>query len=256
MTITLIQQNLLWEDKTGNMERLEASISTIPAGTDIVILPEMFTTGFTMNPEKLAETPRSVTFRWMKKMSSEGGFALCGSYIVKEGNNYYNRWVFVSPAKESWSYDKRHLFGPGGEDKLFTRGSERVIFTFREVRICPAICYDLRFPVWNRNRNDYDLLINSSNWPENRRDVWITLLKARAIENQSFVAGVNRVGVDGAGISYCGDSVIVNPRGEIISEGVLNEECLVTGTLSMSQLTDIRNEFPVAKDADNFTIKI
>ncbi len=179
---------------------------------------------------------------------------MCGSYIVFADNQYFNRWIFVSPGGETWSYDKRHLFSPGGEDKLFTPGKERIVFSFRGMRICPIICYDLRFPVWSRNRNDYDLLINSSNWPESRRDVWITLLRARALENQSYVAGVNRIGVDGEGIKYCGDSMIIGPKGETIGSGRQNKECIVSGDISLPDLADFREKFPVLNDADQFTI--
>jgi len=143
-----------------------------------------------------------------------------------------------------------------GEEKAFTHGRERVTFKFREVRICPNICYDLRFPVWSRNRNDYDLLINSANWPEARRDVWTTLLKARAIENQCFVAGANRIGADGTGIKYCGDSMIINPKGEIIAFAEKNKECVLTADISMKELSDFRKKFPVLKDSDNFTFNI
>ncbi len=141
-----------------------------------------------------------------------------------------------------------------GEEALFTRGEKRIVFNFRGIRICPNVCYDLRFPVWSRNRNDYDLLINSANWPESRKDVWITLLKARALENQCFVAGVNRIGIDGAGISYCGDSMILGPKGEIIAEGRQNEECIISGEISIGELSDFRRKFPVWKDGDDFTI--
>ena len=192
-------------------------ISPLYNKTDIVVLPEMFNTGFSMNPEKLSESPESETFDWMKNIAEKGNFGICGSYIVKENMKFFNRWIFVSPEKESWHYDKRHLFSMAREDKFFSSGKTRLIFSFRGVRISPFICYDLRFPVWSRNRNDYDLMIIAANWPESRREVWITLLKARAIENQCYVAGANRIGTDGEGIKYCGDSVIINPRGEIIA---------------------------------------
>jgi len=226
----------------------------IPSGTDLVILPELFTTGFTMNAASNSEAPFSETFQWMARISAEYCFAMCGSYIVEENSLFFNRWVFVTPENSWWSYDKRHLFGPGGEDKIFTRGSERLVLGYSGVRISASVCYDLRFPVWIRNRNEYDLLINSANWPESRRDVWITLLKARAIENQCYVAGVNRVGTDGKGIKYCGDSVIINPRGEITAMAGKNKECLVTGEISMAELSDFRLQFPAGKDADNFTL--
>jgi predicted amidohydrolase len=254
MKLSLIQPDIIWENKSRNLERMGEMISGIPEGTDIVILPEMFNTGFSVNPEVLSEPSGSETFEWMKGIALKYNCGLCGSYIVSENGQFYNRWIFVSPDNETWSYDKRHLFSPGDEDKLFTRGSERVVFNFRGTRICPNVCYDLRFPVWSRNRNDYDLLINSSNWPQSRRDVWVTLLKARAIENLCYVAGVNRIGIDGTGIKYCGDSVILSHKGNIIAEGKRNEECLISGDISIKGLSDFRKKFPVLNDGDNFTI--
>lgn len=254
MKLTLIQPDIVWENKLRNLEKIGEMITTIQSGTDIVILPEMFSTGFSMNPVELAEPPHSVTFDWMHDIAAKNSFGICGSYIVKEDNNFFNRWIFVSPDGEEWMYNKRHLFVIGGEEALFTRGEKRIVFNFRGMRICPNVCYDLRFPVWSRNRNDYDLLINSSNWPESRRDVWITLLRARAIENQCFVAGVNRIGIDGTGIKYCGDSMILGPKGEIVAEGRQNEESLVLGEISIYELSDFRKKFPVLNDADDFEI--
>ncbi len=254
MKITLIQSDIIWENKFRNLGRIGEMISTIPEGTDLVILPEMFNTGFSMNPAELAEPPESVTSDWMHEIAAKYNSGICGSYIVGENSNFYNRWIFVPPDGEVRIYDKRHLFSMSGEEALFTRGEKRVVFKFRGIRICPNICYDLRFPVWSRNRNDYDLLINSANWPESRRDVWITLLKARAIENQCFVAGVNRIGIDGAGIRYCGDSMILGPKGEMIAEGQQNKESVVSGNISIDELSGFRRKFPVWKDGDNFTI--
>ena len=254
MKLTLIQSDIIWENKIKNMEKLGELISTIPADRDIIILPEMFNTGFSVDPCDLSEPPCSITFEWMQSIARKQSCGVCGSYIVSENGVFYNRWIFVSPNNETWNYNKRHLFSPGDEDKMFTRGSERIVFKFRGMRICPNVCYDLRFPVWSRNRNDYDLLINSSNWPESRRDVWITLLKARALENQCFVAGVNRIGIDGTGIKYCGDSLILGPKGEIIAEDKPNEESIVSGDISIDELSDFRKKFPVLKDGDNFTI--
>jgi omega-amidase len=256
MKITLIQPDIIWEDKTRNLEKLGELISQSPSDSDMVILPEMFNTGFSMNPRDLSEKAGSVTLEWMQVMAEKYCFGVCGSYITEEDNHFYNRWIFASPEKEIWSYDKRHLFILSGEEKLFSRGTERIVFNFRGLRICPNICYDLRFPVWSRIRNDYDLLINSANWPESRRDVWITLLKARALENQCYVAGVNRIGIDGAGIKYCGDSMILGPKGEIIASGKQNMECLISGDISLGDLADFREKFPVLNDGDNFRINL
>ena len=254
MKITIVQPDIIWEDKTANFKNLETLVLPLFNKTDIVILPEMFNTGFSMNPVKLCETPVSETFEWMKIISKKGNIGVCGSYIIKEDEDYFNRWVFVSPEKETWYYNKRHLFSHGGEGRIFSPGKNRVVFSFRGVRICPNICYDLRFPVWSRNRDDYDLLINSANWPESRREVWITLLKARAIENQCYVAGSNRIGIDGTGIKYCGDSMIIGPKGEILAGSKSNEQGSISGDISISVLSDFRSKFPVQKDADNFSI--
>ncbi len=256
MRISIIQPDIRWEDKTANFRQIEHLASDLYSKTDLVILPEMFNTGFSMNPEKLSEKPFSESYEWMIKISAKGNLGLCTSYIVKEKNRFFNRWILVTPEGKSWYYDKRHLFIMTGEEKAFTQGKKRLSFKFMDIRICPNICYDLRFPVWSRNRNDYDLLINSANWPETRRDVWLTLLKARAIENQCFVAGANRVGTDGAGIKYCGDSMIINPKGEIIASAGKNKECSVTADISMKELSDFRKKFPVLKDADSFTLEL
>ena len=255
MRLTLIQPDIEWENKNGNFARIERLISDINTDTDLVILPEMFNTGFSMNTERLFEPPNAETYEWLRKISMEGNYGICASYIVKERKRFYNRWILVAPEGKSWHYDKRHLFTMSNEEQSFTPGRVRQIFTFRGVRICPNICYDLRFPVWSRNRNDYDLLINSANWPSARRDVWLTLLKARAIENQCFVAGSNRIGTDGAGINYSGDSMIIDPKGEvIISAG--EKECSITADISMDELREFRKKFPVLDDADDFAINI
>lgn len=256
MKISVIQPDLAWEDKSFNLRNLGNLILPLHNRTDIVVLPEMFNTGFSMNPELLSESFKAETFDWMINIAYKGNFGLCGSYIVRENSCFFNRWVFVSPQKEYWYYDKRHLFTMGGEDNLFSAGNKRLVFSFRGIRISPYICYDLRFPVWSRNRNDYDLIIYAANWPESRREVWDSLLKARAIENQCYVAGVNRIGIDGNGIKYCGDSVILDPRGRIIASNETNVEGLSTGEISMTELSDFRLKFPVLNDADDFTINL
>lgn len=254
MKTALIQFEIAWEDKSVNFRKIESLISAFPKRIDLIILPEMFNTGFSMNPAELSEKPGSETFVWMQRIADESNAAVCGSYIVEEDGSYYNRWIFVSPENEMYIYDKRHLFSPGGEDSLFEMGRERVIFTYKGFRICPNICYDLRFPVWSRNRNDYDLLINSANWPAPRQDVWNTLLKARAIENQCYVAGVNRTGIDGAGIKYAGGSVMLGPSGETIASGIISDEGIIFSEISYSELSDFRRKFPVLNDGDDFTI--
>lgn len=254
MKVSVIQPDLIWEDKLSNLEKITQIIFSADHRSEIVILPEMFNTGFSVNPEKLSEAPGSTTFEWMAEMATKGSFAICGSYTVRVSKRMYNRWVFVTPDKKTINYDKRHLFRMGDEEKYFTPGKRRIVFRFRGLRICPNVCYDLRFPVWSRNRNDYDLLINSANWPEARRDVWLTLLKARAIENQCFVAASNRVGTDGKGIHYCGDSMILDPKGNLINAAEKDSESIISGELSIDDLKKFRNKFPVSKDADSFTI--
>jgi omega-amidase len=256
MKISVIQPDIVWEDKTRNYQNLTKLLSPLYLKTDLIILPEMFNTGFSMRPAELSESPDGGTLKWMKEMAKKGNFGVCGSYMVKDEMKFFNRWVFVSPGNEVFHYDKRHLFSMGGENSLFSAGQSTLIFSFRGFRITAFICYDLRFPVWSRNRDEYDLLIYAANWPEVRRNVWSTLLKARAIENQCYVAGSNRTGTDGEGISYCGESSIINPRGELVSLAESNSQCSVTAELDMAELLDFRNKFPVSNDADDFTINL
>ena len=253
MKITIIQPDLLWENRHGNLSHLDLLIEPLLNNTDIVVLPEMFTTGFSMNVTLLAESQEGETFIWLKKTAMKGNFGICGSYIVQENNLFYNRWLFVSPEGDHYYYDKRHLFSMGGEDRFYTPGKSRLIFNFRGFRISPYICYDLRFPVWSRNLNEYDLAIYSASWPESRIGAWNTLLPARAIENQCYVAASNRIGTDGNGVRHNGLSQVINPRGEIIcSAGI--EECTFTSDIPIQELIAFRNKFNVLRDSDEFTI--
>ena len=254
MKISLIQPDTIWEKKTENLRDLEKLIFPLFNKTDLVVLPEMFNTGFSMDPERLSEAPGMETFEWMKSMAENGNFGLCGSYIVRENSQYHNRFVFVSHRNEVWQYDKRHLFTMAGEHNFFSAGKERIIFRFLDVRICPLICYDLRFPVWSRNRNDVDLILYSANWPERRKTAWNILIRARAIENQCFVAGVNRVGTDGNGIKYAGDSMLINHLGEITANAGLDMPRVVTGEISINELLEFRAGYPFMNDADDFSI--
>ncbi len=256
MKISLVQPDTSWENKTENLADLENLVSPLFNKTDIVVLPEMFNTGFSMDPERLGEKPGQESFRWMKRIAEKGNFGICGSYIVNENKLFYNRFIFVSPGNEIWQYDKRHLFRMADEQNFFTAGKERVIFRFRDMRICPLICYDLRFPVWSRNRNDFDLLIYSANWPERRRSAWNTLIRARAIENQCFVAGVNRVGTDGNDIKYAGESILINYLGDTLADAGQNLSGVVTAEISINELSEFRTKFPFMNDADDFVISI
>lgn len=254
LKIAIIQADLYWEDKAKNLERFSRIINDISGEQDIILLPEMFTTGFTMSPSTLAEPINGDTFKWMRLTASEKGFALGGSYIVQENGGFFNRFVFVLPSGDFFYYDKRHLFRMGKENEIYNKGKRRVVFEYLGWRIMLNICYDLRFPVWSRNRGDYDLLINAANFPAPRRDVWNTLLKARAIENQCYVAAVNRIGKDGMNISYTGDSQLVNPRGQVVASADQNQETIIYGSLNMNELVEFREKFPVLLDVDDFEI--
>ncbi len=256
MRLSVIQPDLVWENKYLNFKTLEELLQPLYGTTDLVVLPEMFNTGFSMNTAELSEPQNGDTFLWMTEISCKGKFAVCGSYLVRQEEKAYNRWVFVGHDGVFHFYNKRHAFSMGEEDKFITAGNSRLVFNYLGFRISPYICYDLRFPVWSRNRNDSDLLIYVANWPETRRNVWDILLKARAMENQCFVAGSNRIGVDGNGIRYSGDSVIVDPKGEIIASAGQGVVQCISAEIKLEDLRIFRNKFPVYKDADSFSIEI
>jgi omega-amidase len=227
----------------------------------VIVLPEMFTTGFTMAASKMAEHMNMRTFKWMRQMADQTGALILGSYIVTVHDRYYNRMLWMEPGGNFKTYDKRHLFRMANEHKTYAAGESLLIATWRGWRICPLICYDLRFPVWSRNRWDaaskrpfYDVAVYVANWPTTRIDAWNTLLKARAIENLSYVVGVNRVGQDGNGIEYNGHSAIISPKGDAIFS---NDDMETTRTLELSanSLHSFRDRFPAYLDADDFTIE-
>jgi len=258
LTITLIQTNLFWENKKANQEMLEQKIDSIKQKTEIVILPEMFTTGFTMRPEIVAEKMDGETVQWMKKIASEKKIILTGSVIIEDNGKYFNRLIWMLPNGEFGVYDKRHLFAYADEHAHYSGGNKKLIASVKGWKINLQICYDLRFPVWARQpygdlENKFDLLIYVANWPEKRQIAWETLLRARAIENQCFVAGVNRVGEDGNKIFYSGGSRIVDPLGEIIYQKDTDED-IFTFSLQKEKITSTRNEFPFWRDADSFVI--
>ena len=278
LSVTLIQTNLFWENSTANLANLEEKIAQISLPTDLIILPEMFTTGFTMNAKAMAEPMNFTTFKWMKQQAKRTQAVITGSFIVKEDNQFFNRLLWMRPDGSFETYDKRHLFRMGEEEKTFTAGTKRLIVELKGWRICPLICYDLRFPVWSRNSYkekkdidsenlttqtsnlkpqtsnlNYDLLIYVANWPQVRSQVWDTLLQARAIENQSYCVGVNRVGKDGMDLDYTGNSTVIDFKGnqifyqkdlEIVHNQILNKK----------ELEDFRNKFPAYLDADEFEI--
>lgn len=276
LTITLIQTNLYWENKKANLEMLSKKIEGIGEKTEVIVLPEMFSTGFSMNAELLAEDMTGETIQWMRKVTNEKKIALTGSIIIKDpstndqdNNKYYNRLIWMLPNGEYGIYDKRHLFAYGNEHTKFSAGNKRLIASVKGWKINLQICYDLRFPIWARQASppghlqrrkeqehpEYDLLIYVANWPEQRIHAWKILLQARAIENQCYVVGVNRIGDDGNGIHYSGESMIIDPLGKILYTKK-NKEAVFTYTLQKENLIEVRKKFPFLNDADSFNINM
>jgi len=259
LTFTLIQANLHWEGKEANLHAFEHKIKDLQDSAQVVILPEMFSTGFSMKPEELAEDMKGETVQWMKRVAAENRIILTGSIIIQEGGQYFNRLIWMQPNGQYGYYDKRHLFAFAEEDKHYTSGNRRFIASANGWRINTFVCYDLRFPVWTRQQFgedkdfEYDVLIYVANWPERRSHAWKTLLVARAIENQCYVIGVNRVGEDGNKIYHSGDSMVVDPTGEVLYHKV-HEEDIFTITLEKSHLDHIRERFPFWRDADDFDL--
>lgn len=264
LTITIIQTNLHWENKTANLQMLEEKINSIKEKTEIVVLPEMFSTGFSMQPKKLAETMEGETIQWMKRIAKAKKIILTGSVIIEENGNYFNRLVWMLPNGQYGIYDKRHRFAYAGENGEFSAGTKRLIASVKGWKVNLLVCYDLRFPVWARQASpplqeqktrglEYDLLIYVANWPERRIHAWKTLLQARAIENQCYVAAANRIGDDGNNIHYCGESMVIDPLGEVLYQKKDMED-IYTITLDKTHLDTVREKFPFWRDADQFMI--
>lgn len=253
MKITLIQTDLLWNDPAGNRARFEQKIAEA-GSADLIVLPEMFSTGFCTQPRLAAEPLGGETLPWMKRIAQKTDCALAGSVAVEENGHYFNRFYFVKPDGSVSQYDKRHLFTYGGEHKEFTAGDKRVIVEYKGWRILLQICYDLRFPVWSRNRNDYDLALYTANWPTPRVDAWSALLRARAIENLCYVAGINRTGTD-PNCSYCGKSALLDFKGQTLEDVELGKEALLSAELDADALRDFRKNFPALQDADRFSLE-
>ena len=257
LNISLIQTELAWEDKQANLDRLAAKIRSLPAGAEVVVLPEMFSTGFSMRPEVLAEKMDGSTVGWMRALSAEKRIILTGSVIIEENGQYYNRLLWVLPDGKVGMYDKKHLFAFAGEHEHYAPGSRRFIASVNGWRLNMMVCYDLRFPVWARQQiedgPEYDVLVYVANWPERRSIAWKTLLRARAIENQCYVIGVNSVGADGNGIMHSGDSTVIDPMGEILYEKA-NVEDVVTLSLEREVLDAARRKLPFLGDADPFML--
>ena len=254
LRVTLVQTALVWEDAAANRTRLELKLVPLAGATDLVVLPEMFSTGFTMRSEALAEGMDGRTIRWMQEMAEKLQAVLTGSLIIKERGSCFNRLLWVRPDGTYGAYDKRHLFGLADEHLHYTAGEQRLLVQLKGWTVCPLICYDLRFPVWSRNNIAYDLLLYVANWPKPRRNAWQSLLVARAIENQAYTLGVNRVGADGNGHEYTGDSMAVSFTGEVLYHAAQVEQC---GTLSLDPSIQkaFRTKLPFLKDADDFQLK-
>ncbi len=256
LTITLIQTSLHWESPDRNREQFEKIIQSIHKPSDLIVLPEMFSTGFSMNAAKLAEPMNGKTMEWMHRMAESNKSTITGSFIITEDYKYFNRLIWMHPNGSYSHYDKRHLFRLAEEERTYEAGKHQWIMPLKGWNIFPLICYDLRFPVWSRRSKqlDYDLLLYVANWPERRNKAWNQLLIARAIENQSYVAGVNRVGNDGNQVTHSGESAVIDFKGELISSFKAHEEKHETLSLNKQDLINFRTQFPFDRDADSFEI--
>jgi predicted amidohydrolase len=253
LSVTLVQAALAWQDPASNRSRLGELIGALPRAGDLVVLPEMFTTGFTMEPEANAETMDGATVAWLADMARRHGATLCGSLVIAENGRFHNRLIWMSPGGECAYYDKRHLFRMAGEHERYAAGRRREVMQLKGWRVCPLICYDLRFPVWSRGADAFDLQIFVANWPAARRSAWRTLLPARAVENQCYCVGVNRIGTDGNGIAYVGDSLVADYLGNVTADLGPGERT-VTVSLDAAALLSYREKFPAWRDADAFRL--
>jgi predicted amidohydrolase len=251
LKLTIIQPDIIWEKVQANLDKFSVIIAGIES-TDVIVLPEMFTTGFSMNPKVLKEKMDGKSVRWMKRMANEKNVSVVGSLIIEDGGKIFNRAIWVFPDGKIEYYDKRHLFAMGQEHLHYSQGKEKTVIEFRGWKFCPLICYDLRFPVWGRNTENYDVLIYMASWPSPRHHHWKALLIARAVENQSYCFGVNRTGIDGTGLKYSGDSCMVSPKG--FAEFIGENEAAQTFEISYSELHDYRKKFPFLADRDKYQI--
>lgn len=252
MNITLVQTSLFWQSPEKNFQQFEEKFKSLTP-TDLILLPEMFTTGFSMHPQGLATKPE-VLVNWLVDQAKITQAAICGSAMVEENGKFYNRLFFVTPQAEIHTYNKKHLFTLAGEEQVYTPGEKSILIEYRGWRIKPLVCYDLRFPVWSRNTEDYDLLLYVANWPERRESAWMSLLKARAIENMSYVAGLNRVGPDGNDIMYSGRSVVHDPLGETLLDFEKYVEGVARLELDKKHLETLRSKLGFLRDRDQFTL--
>jgi omega-amidase len=255
LRIALIQSDLIWENPTANRKQFEEKINNLTEGIDLIILPEMFTTGFTMNTSVIVETMEGETVQWLQNLAQEKSIAITGSIVINEKDNFYNRLLFVHPSGRIDSYDKKHTFTLAGEHEVFSAGTERIVVEYKGWKICPLICYDLRFPVWARNTENYDLLLYVASWPKPRIEAWDGLLKARAIENMSYTIGVNRVGVDANGYEYTGNTVCYDTLGNCLAKNNQGTEEILIVDLDIEAQTKIRNRFRFLDDRDRFILQ-
>ncbi|MEM9404345.1 MAG: amidohydrolase [Pseudomonadota bacterium] len=253
LNITIVQADLHWHDAAANRHAFARVIDANSEDSDLIVLPEMFSTGFSMAAPDLAESMDGPTVNWLAEQAARSGAAVCGSLIIEESGRYYNRFLFFGPDGERHTYDKRHLFRLADEHEHYAAGVERKVFSYRGVRICPQVCYDLRFPVWSRFRDDYDLLLYVANWPDRRHHAWATLIRARAIENQCFVAAVNRTGTDGNALPYKGGSAVIDFLGEDLLD-VGGQVATGTAEIDLETMRSFRERFAFYKDADRFTL--
>jgi predicted amidohydrolase len=253
MKIALIQTELSWENPNENKALLQEKINAISQYVDLIVLPEMFTSGFTMNPKNVAQTMHGEAIFWLKETAKSKDCAITGSLVIEENGNYFNRLVFVFPTGEIQTYDKRHLFTLAGEEKVYTAGKDKLIIEYKGFKICPLICYDLRFPVFARNVENYDVLIYVANWPKPRVNAWDILLKARAVENMSYVIGVNRVGMDANNLEYIGHSQAVDFLGNYIQEPQEIEGVFIV-ELDKNEMLETRKKLNFLNDGDEFKL--
>lgn len=253
MKIALIQSSLFWENPKANRNYFEEKINSITEKVDLIVLPEMFSTGFTMNPETVFETMQGETISWLQSLAKTKNCAITGSLVIKENNNFYNRLVFVFPSGEMQFYDKRHLFTLAGEDKVYTSGNKKLIVDYLGCKICPLVCYDLRFPVFARNIEGYDVLIYVANWPKPRINAWDILLKARSVENMCYTVGVNRIGEDQNNLEHVGHSQAVDFLGNYILEPQETEGVFIVD-LNKEKLLETRKKLGFLNDKDSFEL--
>ncbi len=252
--VAAVQCPLAWEDKAANLARISQLLQPLRQPVDLIVLPEMFSTGFSMRAAELAEPMNGDTVQWMACQAAELNAVIAGSFIAKDGDRYYNRLVWMPPNGRFQTYDKRHCFSPAGEQEHYTPGREMLIAELKGWKVMPLICYDLRFPVWSRNVHGYDLLLYVANWPERRRHAWSSLLTARAIENQAYTLGVNRIGADGHGVSHSGDSLLLDFAGRILYHAADREEVFFA-TLDYEAQQVFRRQWPFLEDRDRFLIE-